>query len=356
MFTRAVKGQRQPGSQRSILYTAGFCTAGVALALTAYGCAAKEQPAPSMLGGNPAGGAGMGVAGDSGGGAGNASNQPGNVNAGAGGSGATAGSGSAAGTGGSQPMVEMLDPNVDWTALTLVYPTAYSAHDGVHTFQVPFYVDGATVELSGWSAIPSSAVSFDPDPELGGVIVTVLENAPQITIAARSGAIGGTATLHVTGATPEQWEMGKARYANGVEFNLPTFTLADFQAMLLNPNWMPPEAPPNLACNNCHTTGAKYFEIQHTPTQAARFSDEDLRTILTTGMKPPGIGFRLLPPTLFGMSAQEVYADFHAWDASDDEIKGLIVYLRSLTPEGQGDILLPDGTYIAPGQRPPGLP
>ena len=34
---------------------------------------------------------------------------------------------------------------------------------------------------------------------------------------------------------------------------------------------------------------------------------------------------------------------------ADDEIKGLIIYLRSLTPTGQGDILLPDGTYVAPG-------
>jgi hypothetical protein len=29
------------------------------------------------------------------------------------------------------------------------------------------------------------------------------------------------------------------------------------------------------------------------------------------------------------------------------------VYLRSLTPTGQGDILLPDGTYVAPGSMLP---
>ena len=32
------------------------------------------------------------------------------------------------------------------------------------------------------------------------------------------------------------------------------------------------------------------------------------------------------------------------------------LYLRSLTPTGQGDIRLPDGTYITPGETPPNLP
>jgi len=252
-------------------------------------------------------------------------------------------------------VLEMLDPDVDWTALTLVYPTSYSAFDGVHDFKLPIYVDGATVDLSDWSAIPSSAVGFDADPDLGGVIVTVLEDTPEITIAARSGMIGGTASLHITSATPEQWAAGEARYNNGIEFNLPMITPADFAALLLDPNWMPPLPPGDIACNNCHTTGAKYFEIQHTPTQAARFSDDDLRTILTMGKKPPGVGFRVLPEMLGSKTAEEIYAQFHTWDSTEEEIVGLIVYLRSLTPTGQGDILLPDGTYVAPGTAPPGF-
>lgn len=286
--------------------------------------------------------------------------------AGTGGTGASTGVGgtstAAAGTSATQPtggnpaaepippdVMEMLDPSVDWAALTLVYPTAYSAHDGVHLFQVPFYVDGATIELGDWSAIPASAISFDPDPDLGGVLVTVLEPVADIVIAARSGQIGGTATLHVTAATPEQWAAGEARYANGVDWEAPPWTIADLASLLLDPNWTPPMPPPNIACNICHTTGAKYFEIQHTPTQAARFSDEDLRTILSMGMKPPGIGFRILPPMIGSKTDVQLYSEFHHWESTDEEQTGLIVYLRSLTPQGQGDILLPDGTYVPSG-------
>jgi hypothetical protein len=147
--------------------------------------------------------------------------------------------------------------------------------------------------------------------------------------------------------------VGEARYANGVELNIDTtITLEEFQMMLMDPNWTPPTPPPDLACNNCHTTGAKYFEIQHTPTQAARFSDDDLRTIFTTGTKPPGVGFRVIPEMLFNQSAEEVYMSFHKWEATEDEIIGMIIYLRSLTPTGQGDILLPDGSYAPPGMLP----
>jgi hypothetical protein len=90
-------------------------------------------------------------------------------------------------------------------------------------------------------------------------------------------------------------------------------------------------------------------------TQAARFSDDDLRIILTEGKKPEGVGFRILPPMLGSMTAEELYADFHTWEASEDEIVGLIMYLRSLTPTGQGDIRLPDGTYVPAGTTPAGF-
>jgi hypothetical protein len=306
-------------------------------ALLALACSSKDggmdsAPATSGTPADPGGG----ESGSSAGGAGTGSDP-----------GMTAGTGTGneagAGPGPNMPdpeIVEMLDPDVDWTALTIVYPTMYSAHDGVHTFQVPAHVDGTTVELSGWTAIPATAVTFDADPETeGGVMITIVEPVEEITIAAAAGPIGGTAPLFVTVATPEDWARGEARYNNGVDYNLPMLNFAD----LINPEWMPPEPPDNLACNNCHTTGAKYFEIQHTPTQAARLSNDDLVQILTTGTKPAGVEFRVLPEMF-----QHLYEGFHTWEASEEEITGLIVYMRSLTPTGQGDILLPDGTFGAP--------
>lgn len=232
---------------------------------------------------------------------------------------------------------EMLDPDVDWEALTLVFPVLYSAYDGTHTFQVPVHVDMATVALENWQAIPSDAVTFDPDPEVeGGVMITIVKGVEDITIAAHSDKIGGTAPLHVTLATPDEWEVGNMRYHNGVDYELPSLTFDE----LVDPNWQPPPTPKNLACNNCHSSGAKYFEIQHTPNQIGDLSDDVLIQIFTTGMKPDGVPYHILPPDL-----EHLYSEFHTWDATDEERKGLIVYLRSLTPMGQGDIVIPDGLF-----------
>jgi hypothetical protein len=252
-------------------------------------------------------------------------------------SGAASGTG-AAGSAATNPQ-EKLDPSVDWTALTLVYAKMYSAYDGAHTFQVPMHVDGATVALSGWQAIPSNAVTIDPDTKSGGVLITIVKPVADITIGAHSAAIGGTAHIYVTVATPQDWMVGEARYNNGVDYTLPTL---DF-AQLIDPNWMPPPTPKNLACNNCHTTGAKYFEIQHTPSQIGNISDQDLITIFTTGMKPPGVPYHLLP-----MQLEHLYPEFHTWEAGPAEQKGLIVYLRSLTPTDQGMINLADSGITLP--------
>jgi hypothetical protein len=265
------------------------------------------------------------------------------VTAASGRSGAVSGSGGAGAGSGSPAMMtapeEKLDPSVDWTALTIVSPKMYSAHDGTHTFQVPMHVDGATVELAGWQAIPSNAVTIEPDAKGAGVLITIRKPIADITIAAHSAAIGGTAHIYVTAATPEDWKVGEARYNNGVDYTIPAL---DF-AQLVDPNWMPPPTPKNLACNNCHTTGAKYFEIQHTPTQIGNISDQDLITIFTTGMKPPGVPYHLLP-----MQLQRLYPEFHTWEAGPAEQKGLIVYLRSLTPTDQGKINLQDSGIVLP--------
>jgi hypothetical protein len=307
------------------------------------GGGAGSGNSPNMSGGNANddgnannGASGSGAANSPGAG-GNSGAQGGGGEAGMKGSGASGTNGGGGNAGVPMEVKEMLDPDVDWEALTLVFPVLYSAFDGEHTFQIPVHVDMATVALEDWQAIPSDAVTFDPDPEVeGGVMITIVKGVEDITIAAHSDKIGGTAPLHVTLATPEEWAVGEMRYHNGVDYELPELTFDQ----LVDPNWQPPPTPKNLACNNCHSTGAKYFEIQHTPNQIGALSDDVLIQIFTTGMKPEGVPYHILPPDL-----EHLYSEFHTWEASDEERKGLIVYLRSLTPMGQGDIVIPDGLF-----------
>lgn len=264
---------------------------------------------------------------------------------------------------------ESLSPDVDWEALDLVYSPMYSAYDGDHLFQVPCYVNGVSVEVEDWQAIPSDAVSFDPwtsEDGTQGVLITVQRHEPTVTIAASSGDIGARAELHITNATPDQWEIGQERYKNGAEFDFMEatrlmrmmFSPDDFEVMDGMVTFVgDPEkfggSPTDLRCDSCHTQGAENFQVQHTPTQAARFSDDELRTIFTKGMKPEGVDFRVLPPFV-----QSFYQYFHTWQVTEEQVDGLIVYLRSLTPEGQGDILIPGVGFVPPGSgptRPPGF-
>lgn len=256
--------------------------------------------------------------------------------------------------------LEQLNPAVDWEALQLVYPTMYSAFDGVHLFQVPVYADDVGIALEAWQAIPSDAVSFSEwrsdDGTQIGVLVTIERYEPTITIAASAGTSGGTAELKVTQTTPEAWEVGQKRYLEGAPFDLESFRAnsqldpedyeVDFETgevRITNPDAAAFGNPTDLRCDTCHTEGADSFQVQHTPTQAARFSDEDLIRIFTEGRKPEGVGFRVLP-----LDFQPLYGYFHTWDTTEAEVRGMVAYLRSLTPKGQGDILLPDGNLAFP--------
>ncbi|MDD9941426.1 MAG: hypothetical protein OXU20_10340 [Myxococcales bacterium] len=262
-------------------------------------------------------------------------------------------SGGGAGTGSETGALE--DPNVDYSALTLIYSPMYSAWDGEHVFQVPVYANGVQTEPEDWTADPPSAVSFDSwqsdDGAERGILVTVLEPEPEVTLRVANGSVGGKATLYITKTDPAQWAVGEDRYKNGETFNP-----ADIgERFRNNPDLLMmiefgPDGPQftgdaaalgfetSLRCDSCHTKGADNFQVQHTPTQAARYSDDELIEIFTNGMKPPGVEFRVLPERF-----QSFYSAMHTWDATDEQRQGLVTYLRSLTPEGQGDILLPTG-------------
>ncbi len=320
-----------------------MCLSAVAVMLSIAGCGGTKAPATGGAGQTGGSGSGAGVTGGTGGGS-----------TAVGGSGGSGGSGSgssdAGGTTGISdggmpnivPDATIVGPDTfatkfpavtDWKAIKINYPVSYSGFDGVHTFKVPMSSLCGPEPLANWHAEPASAVTFDDDPDnANGVMVTIIAAVPEITIAVVDGTKGGKAPLHVTIGTPAQWELGNTRYHTGSDWTL---------------NITAPMAPPpDTKCTVCHgSNSSATFNVQHTPTQAARISDEGIKQIMTTGTKPADVPFRVLPPTfMFGtttLTNAELYKMFHLWKATDDQIKGMILYLRSLTPTGQGCVTNP---------------
>jgi len=218
--------------------------------------------------------------------------------------------------------------------LEIAFSPAYSAFDGVHTFQIPAIVKTSVTGVK-WSITPSSAADLDVDAN-GGVMLTI-KQAGDAMLTATAGKLSGQAPLHVTAATPDQWETGNKRYHNDVKIDL-TMMPDGGMPMMGPPSIM---IPTNAACVNCHGEGASMLHIEHTPQQIGGYSDDDLKMIFKTGTKPAGSPFHSVIPPFF-------YRMFHTWATADDsEAQSLVVYLRSLTPKSQGNIDYP---------RPPGRP
>ena len=249
--------------------------------------------------------------------------------------------------------------------LTLLFNPMYSAYDGVHEYKLPAIVQG----VSGikWSANPADAVDMAPDSKTGGILITTRKPVT-VQIIARAGALSGSAELHITDATPDDWEVGEMRYNNEIEFpDAPDsmfmrvdggfigsdgemFTSVDggfvdsdggmytfTEGGLIGPDGMAIDAgagfelPNNLSCRNCHSSLATALDVEHTPQQTGGYSDDELISIFTMGMKPEGAGFHTPFP-------ESIYTRFHPWDATDEEKKGIVVYLRSLEPKTQGPL------------------
>jgi hypothetical protein len=221
--------------------------------------------------------------------------------------------------------------------LQIVFSPMYSGFDGQNTYQVPAIVSGAS-DLE-WTADPADAVDIDPDAESGGVMITT-RKAGDVKITAKAGALSGSAMLHITQFTPEERAAGEMRYNN--EIPLPTF-MFDPDAGMPRPQDI--VIPDDLSCKNCHGAGAMALDVEHTPQQTGGYSDDALIGIITMGMKPPGAKFHTPIPSF-------LYQMFHTWGATDAEKRGLVAYLRSLSPATQG--ALDFGGLINRGMMMPG--
>jgi hypothetical protein len=211
----------------------------------------------------------------------------------------------------------------DNSQLDVLFSPMYSAFDGVHPFKLPAVVDGMTGVT--WSATDPSLVDIAPDPMNNGGVMLTMRKAGTTQIIATAGGMCGVASLTISQASPSDWENGNARYNNGI--------------VLVNGQPVRGNAPDagearEVACTNCHGDTANmamgaFKTVSHTPTQTGGFSDDELIQIFTMGMVPTGGYFDE------SIVSYRAWQSFHRWTMTPEQAKGMIVYLRSLTPQNQ---------------------
>jgi hypothetical protein len=203
--------------------------------------------------------------------------------------------------------------------MQLIFSPAYSAYDGINTYKVPIIALDITEPVK-WSASDATMVDLTPDavdfgdagalPGRGVMVQT--RKAGKVTITASAGSACGQTELTITDGTPALRQIGSDRYNNGVAISF--------------------DGGRTPACTNCHgaTSNTMFFDVQHTPQQTGGYTDQDIIDIFTKGQKPPGGGCRAI--------SCGVWNSFHKWDATEDETKGIVLYLRSLEPSPQGPL------------------
>ncbi len=208
--------------------------------------------------------------------------------------------------------------------LRVAFNPMYSAYDGTHTFQIPAIVVGSSGTVT-WKA-DSSMVRMESNGQNSNSVMITTRKAGTVTIElSSSDGKCGVAQLYISPATASDWKIGNARYNNGTTLDL-SGTMSGTGSPLETPSGGP-------ACTNCHgvtATNSIFTDVSHTPEQTGGFSDNDLVNIVVHGQFPDG-GY-------FDSNIVSYYSwqGFHRWaDITPDHQKGIITYLRSLTPEPQ---------------------
>jgi cytochrome c553 len=174
------------------------------------------------------------------------------------------------------------------------------------------------------------------------VMITV-KKAGTTNIVATAGGLCGQSALTVTAATADDWTVGSARYNDGV-----VLTIGRGGMTAQSDAGTDAASAQQAACTNCHgdTANGPYKTVQHTPEQTGGFSDADLQNIFRHGTVPQGGYFDT------SIVSYATWQSFHNWEMTDDQAKGIIVYLRSLTPAAQTGAAnfgnRPDGGFTPP--------
>jgi hypothetical protein len=216
--------------------------------------------------------------------------------------------------------------------LEIHFTKMYSAFDGQHDFKIPAVVTG--VKKVHWSVSDTSIAHIETQSD-GSAMISVLK-AGTVDIIAKAGSVVGKAPLTITESQDNEWEAGNQRYNNGTVLQRPAkgdHGDGGGGGGMGSGGGGGLFKDKQLSCTNCHGSGADKGsgDIEHTPTQTAGYSDAELVTIFTKGVKPAGVPQRV-------MMDKARWNKLHQWQMDEYSVKGIVVYLRSLEPKSQGDV------------------
>ncbi len=210
--------------------------------------------------------------------------------------------------------------------LSVAFNPMYSAFDGTNMYTIPAVVRGSNGKVT-WSA-DKRMVGMQVDPERSNEVLIQTLQAGNVVINVQSDdGRCGSALLFISQAAVSDWKIGSARYNDGMSLHL----AAGAAPGNMSPLEKGGESGP--ACTSCHgetATNGPFTDVSHTPEQTGGFSDNDLLNIILRGDFPDGGFFDTSIVTYAG------WHNFHRWaDITPDQQKGIITYLRSLTPRDQ---------------------
>jgi len=242
----------------------------------------------------------------------------------------------------------------------------YSAYDGEHEFQITPFVPSANPMSMDADPVMDSTLKWkvdgaflkeEPFSEIPGARLFTTKKAGTTTITVtattKSGLkIKGTSQLTISKAEPAEWAMGEARYNNGMTFSffgggmggMPMAAAGGMGSCGLPIN-LEGRIPTNTACGNCHNNNTGLV-VEHTPTQTAGYSNDQLIEIFTQAMKPAGGTFNSPFLRTFPMP-DCIYKTFHTWQIDDETKNGIVWKLRSIKPKKQEDIDIARLTQMA---------
>jgi len=199
----------------------------------------------------------------------------------------------------------------------------YSAFDGKHLFQIPAVVRGSNGTVT-WSA-DSRMVGMQSDMERPNeVLIQMLQPGNVLINVESSDGKCGSAVLFISAAAESDWEIGNKRYNDGQSLHLAAGASPGTGSPLEQGTMGGP------ACTSCHgetATNGPYTNVSHTPEQTGGFSDDEILNIVLHGEFPDGGYFDTK------VANYAAWHNFHRWaDITADQQRGIITYLRSLTP------------------------